>query len=173
LLKPAKLYEAELRIKMAEITFDLEYMFAETRSWREDLDLPSDTWNRHDFVSVNSNDEVIGYLSYNINRDSRSCHGLQIVNFKKDTLSATFGKDLMQLFKDIFLKFHFRKLKFGVIVGNPAEKFYDKYLDKIGGRIVGIYKDDDILMDGNLYDYKAYEVLDKDFLKALLKNRNL
>ncbi|PTY93121.1 hypothetical protein B5V90_03045 [Heyndrickxia sporothermodurans] len=79
----------------------------------------------------------------------------------------------MQLFKDIFMKFHFRKLKFGVTIGNPAEKFYDKYLDKIGGRVVGIYKEEDILMDGNLYDFKAYEILDKDFLKAILKNSKL
>ncbi|MED1125396.1 hypothetical protein [Bacillus atrophaeus] len=170
MLKPAKMYEDEIRRLNAEIMFDLDFMYAETRSWREDTSLQNDTWNRHEFASVNENNEVVGLMDYSIDRDSRMCYGLQIINFKKDSLSTTFGKDLNQLFCDIFLKFKFRKIKFGVIVGNPAEKFYDKYIEKIGGRIVGIYEKDNILMDGELYDFKAYEVLDKHFLNAYFAN---
>lgn len=171
MLKPAKLYEDQIKQKNAEIMFDTEYMYAENRSWREEVELRNNTWHCHEFASVNEDDEVIGTLSYSIDRDSRVCFGLQIINYKKDSLSTTFGKDLSQLFYDIFFKFKFRKLKFGVIVGNPAEKFYDKYIEKIGGRVVGVYEEDDILMDGELYDYKAYEVLDRHFLKAYSTNK--
>lgn len=146
--------------------FDLEYKYADASAWREEYKAPTNTWNKHEFASVNSNNEVVGYISYDINRVSNSCFNLIIINFKKNTLSKTFGEDLIQLFEDMFSKFKFRKLKFGVVIGNPAEKFYDKYITKIGGRIVGIYKEDVVLIDGNLYDYKEYEVFREDFIKS-------
>lgn len=159
-------HEQKVKELFAEIAFDENYMFMFTSSYRDDIEIDSSTWNKHQFVSINDNGEIIGYFKYSIDRDSLGCYGLQIVNFKKDVLSKCFGKDLMQLLQDIFIKYKFYKLKFGVVIGNPAEKFYDKYIEAIGGRIVGIYDDDCKLLNGELYAYKTYEILRKNFLKV-------
>ena len=44
--------------------------------------------------------------------------------------------------KDIFERFGFRKLVFSVAVGNPIEKSYDKMMERYGGRVVGIFKEE-------------------------------
>jgi hypothetical protein len=167
MLQPAIKYESQLRSKMVDITFDERFMFMFGSSYRDEIVLDNTTWNKHQFVSVNKNGEVIGFFQYNINRDCLDCYGLQIVNFKNDRLTPCFSKDLRICIRDIFYKFNFRKLGFSVVVGNPAEKFYDKYIHKIGGRIVGIKREEVKMLDGSYYDMKLYEVLREDFLKEV------
>lgn len=67
--------------------------------------------------------------------------------------------------RDIFEKFHFRKLDFTVVIGNPIESTYDRMVEKYGGRIVGIQKKQVRLIDGQLYDKKLYEILAEDYFK--------
>ena len=68
-----------------------------------------------------------------------------------------------QALKDIFEKFHFRKLIFSVVIGNPIEKTYDRMIQKYGGRIVGIQRQQVKLIDGQFYDVKMYEILSDDY----------
>ena len=75
--------------------------------------------------------------------------------------------DLGQALTDIFERFKFRKLNFSVVIGNPIEKSYDKMIDKYGGRIVGIYKQEIKLIDGEYYDEKLYEITREDYLKSI------
>lgn len=81
-----------------------------------------------------------------------------------------FGRDLGKALTDIFEKFNFNKLKFSVVVGNPIEKSYDRMIQKYGGRVVGIFREDARLIDGNLYDVKQYEILRSDYMRARKKN---
>jgi len=166
MLKPAGLYENELKRLFAEISFDDEYIYFDSSSWRDDWNAPKDSWSKHEFASVDDEGNVVGYLAYNIDRDALTTSSLRIVNFRKNGLGRTFGQDLRKLFEDIFLRFQFRKLNFGVVVGNPAEAFYDKYVEKMGGRIQGYREDDVKLMDGNYYDMKLYEVMRDKFVAA-------
>lgn len=78
----------------------------------------------------------------------------------------TFGRDLGQALTDIFEKFRFNKLKFSVVIGNPIEKSYDRMIQRYGGRIVGIFRQDTRLIDGNLYDVKDYEILRSEYLAS-------
>lgn len=86
-------------------------------------------------------------------------------NFSNEKLQ--FGKDLVQVIKDIFYKYNFRKLTFTVFVGNPIEKSYDKMVNKYGGRIVGIQKKHTRLQDGKYYDEKIYEIMREDFINKV------
>ena len=73
---------------------------------------------------------------------------------------------------DIFKKFNFRKLSFGVYVGNPIEKSYDRLIRKYGGRIVGIKIEDTRLIDGKFYDFKMYEIFKNEYIaNTQIKNR--
>ena len=77
--------------------FDLESKYADASAWREEYKAPTDTWNKHEFASVNSNNEVVGYISYDINRVSNSCFNLIIINFKKNTISKNFVEVLIKM----------------------------------------------------------------------------
>jgi hypothetical protein len=85
------------------------------------------------------------------------------INFTDNPL---FGKDLLQVIKDIFERFNFHKLSFGMVVGNPIEKTYDRIVEKYGGRITCIEKEETKLDDNKYYDVKRYEILREDYLRA-------
>ena len=81
-----------------------------------------------------------------------------------------FGKDLLKAIQDIFERFNFHKLTFSVVIGNPAEKSYDRLCAKYGGRILCIQKEETKLEDNKYYDVKRYEIMREDYMKARNKN---
>lgn len=166
MLDVAQKYTDQLKSLYADIVYDDKYKFVNS-GWVDEYKPSDTTWSTHEFVSLNSKSEVIGHIVYEINRNTYSVCGLTVINFSDDKM--TFGKDLSKIIKDIFLKFNFRKLSFGVYIGNPIEKSYDKMILKYGGRIVGVKKEETKLMDGKFYDFKMYEVLRNDFIKYINK----
>lgn len=166
MLDLAMRHEEELKDKFSKILLDENYMYYFPFSYREIPTIQDITFAEHQFVSVNNSGEVVGYLAYSIDRDASVVHNLNIINFNLGSLSKCFGRDLDQMFRDIFMKFNFRKLRFNVQVGNPAESFYDKYLHKIGGRVIGIMKEEDKIMNGTYCDRKMYEVFREDFIES-------
>lgn len=169
MLKPALLYQEQLQQKYIETWYDDRYKYYHTNGWHERINIDDNDWNRHQFVSINKDNQVIGYISYRVDRTNNSCNGFGAINFTND--SITFGKDLATVLQNIFIKFNFHKLNFCVIIGNPIEKQYDKLIKKYNGRIVGYYKDDSKLHDGQYYDRKLYEIMRKDFLEVLNDKR--
>lgn len=161
MLKPAQLYIPELKKKFWEIAFEDRYMFVND-GWVEDYEPVKQTWGDHEFVSVNKEGEVLGYIRYRINQRSQIVSSFCAINF---TTNLGFARDLFQAIDDIFVRYQYKKLKFGVYVGNPVEKTYDKLCERYGGRIVGVYKEDAKLMDGKYYDYKTYELFRDDYMK--------
>lgn len=160
MLKPAIKYREQLENLWYDIWFEEKYKYWNCGAFYEAFKIDEDTWNRHQFVST-SNDEVIGLIQYNIDRQSNSVSSLEIINFTDNIV--VFGRDLKQALTDIFEKYKFRKINFSVVIGNPIEKSYNKMIEKHGGRIVGVYKDDVKLMDGNYYDRKLYEIFADDY----------
>lgn len=155
-------YKEELIHKLHSTWFKDKYKYYHYNNYHRDLSLSEDTWNVHQFVSLNNEGEVVGYLEYYIDRSSLNCSDFNIVNFGADKI--TFGKDLHSLITDIFEKFHFNKLSFSVVIGNPVEASYDKLIRNYGGRVVGIQKNHVRLLDNLLYDVKLYEVTSYDYL---------
>ncbi len=162
LLELAAKYETALQIKFADAFMDEKNKFYFTDGYTDKYKAANSTWGLHEFVSVNG-ESILGYIAYSVNRRTNSVSSLCAINF--GSKSITFSKDFMQALKDIFEKYHFRKLNFGVHVGNPAEKMYDRYIRKFGGRVVGTYEADTMLSDGKYYDYKVYEIFQTDYLK--------
>lgn len=52
----------------------------------------------------------------------------------------------------------------------PAEKHYDRLIERVGGRIVGVYKND-IFINGEFYDKKLYELTRDEYMK--FKNKKM
>lgn len=164
MLEPAIKYKEELEKLQYGIWFDEKYKYWNCDVYYDTLQIDTSTWNKHQFVSV-VNGEIIGYIAYNIARADNSAHSLSIMNFSDNKVA--FGMDLGQALKDIFERYKFRKLNFTVVVGNPIEKSYDKMIKKYGGRIVGTYKSDVKLIDGEYYDKKSYEILADEYFATI------
>lgn len=121
--------------------------------------------DNHQFVSKNKDGEILGLISYSIDRINDYVDGMGAINFSNDKI--TYGIDLMKVMTDIFEKYNFRKIAFGVVVGNPIEQSYDRIIKKFGGRIVGVYRAHCKLMDNKFYDSKHYEIFRNDYLNTV------
>ena len=159
----AQEYKEELRKKLMKTWENPQYWYYNNCSYFSILNQnEEDTWNNMRYVSVNSCGEIIGYMGYGIARESRHVSYLEIINFTDD---ISFGADVWHMVKDIFEKYRYRKINFSVIIGNPIESKYDRIISRYGGRIVGIYKENVMLPDGQLYDEKLYEILRTAYLE--------
>lgn len=167
MLEPAIKYKDQIETLRYNIWFNDKYKYWNCGVYYGSLQIDENTWCKHQFVSV-LNDEVIGYIEYSISREENNVHSLNIINFSDN--KVVFGKDLKQAIRDIFEKYHFRKLSFNVIIGNPIEKSYDKMIEKYGGRVIGVRKDETKLIDNNYYDEKLYEILASEYFNAISKN---
>ena len=164
MLEPAIKYKEQLEKIQYNIWFEDKYKYWNCDVYYHTLQIDTDTWNKHQFVSVKDG-EVIGDIAYSVARSDNSAHSLSIINFSDN--KTTFGIDLGKALKDIFERYKFRKLNFTVVVGNPIEKSYDKMIKKYGGRIVGTYKADVKLIDGEYYDKKLYEILAEEYFNSI------
>lgn len=154
-------HKERLQERIRETWFQEKYKFWNNCNYYEEQTISENTRERHQFVSLDSSGDVIGYIGYAIDRANDYVYSLNIINFTDN--KAIFGMDAGQALKDIFEKFHFRKLCFSVVIGNPIEKTYGKMIKKYGGRIIGIKKEHCRLIDGQFYDEKIYEILSKEY----------
>lgn len=165
MLKTAYLYQEELNKKISEIAFSPKYMFYNFATyWNFNYKLADSSWQSLQFVSVNKENNVIGFFTAEIHRDFDKICNLGIINFQERNL--VFSYDLKIFLDSLFVKFNYRKIEFSVVVGNPIENAYDKITLKYGGRIVGIQRESAKLMDQKYYDLKMYEIFKSDYEKA-------
>ena len=163
MLDAAIKHKEDLQNQFRNIWFQDKYKFWNYTNYYGERNIEESTWNVHQFVSLDSQENVIGYIGYSIDRTSDCVHGLNIINFTENKI--IFGLDAGKALKDIFEKFGFRKLIFSVVVGNPIEHTYDQMIKKYGGRIVGTYEKQARLTDGKLYDEKMYEVIAENYFE--------
>jgi hypothetical protein len=156
MLKYAKLYEEDLNKTLLNLLDDECLKYYQYGSMKSLIvKTEDDTWSKLQYVSV-KNEKVIGYYEANFDRNNQSIASIQIVNFDAKN-KYFFGKDLITFFERL-KGTGLRKVNWSVIIGNPAEKLYDKIIDRYGGRIVGVYLADVQLQDSIFYDRKIYEI---------------
>lgn len=160
MLELAYLHKEELYEKFASASLDFSNMYFYANSYVSyEYKIEEDSWNKIQLVSI-SNHNILGYMNANIKRAPRYVDSLQIINFTKEPF--VFARDLFQFFNLLFFDYNFYKINFSVVIGNSAEKIYDKIIKKYNGRIVGIFKDDVQIPDGTIHDQKFYEVFKED-----------
>lgn len=155
----------ELQAKYRATIFDERYKYYRRTPGGEYYIPIAD--NSHDAVQFVSLDEteVIGYFSVKVNRLTQTGYDLEAIHFSSKQ-SPIFTQDIYNFFSALYLTFGLNRLTWSVVVGNPAERFYDRLVDNFGMRIVGTFKDEVMLYDGQLYDLKYYEYFKDDFLKC-------
>jgi len=172
MLKPAILYKADIENLWLHAWFVDKYKYFITSvSYDSNFMIQDNSWDSHQFASVDADNNVLGVIMYNIHRTANYCSSLAIISFcDEDNKSGKFifGKDICKAIKDIFEFFKFNKIVFSAVTKNPAIKHYDRLVEKYGGRVVGVFKDDVKLVDNELYDIKYYEILRSDYLTSKL-----
>lgn len=161
MIKPAILYKEQLLQKYSEIMYDItyQYYFGYPSVWLPDV--PDNTGDGHYFVSVNEDNEVLGYITYSINHLSKSCFNFGVISFDKGNIH--FIKDVYQVIYNIFTLYHFNRIEWSCFVDNPAIKGYRNFIKRCGGKEVGYLKATNILMDQKLHDSVIFEIMKEDF----------
>jgi hypothetical protein len=163
MIELAKKYEDQLKSIFYDTVLDDSFRWEWLGTGREWIEPSDKTWGKLNLVSVH-NGKVLGEMGYEIDSMARIAHRFYTAHFSKDN-GFIFMKDLMTCVKDIFKKYGLNKLSCSVIIGNPAEKIWDKLVLNFGGRIIG-YREQDVCMeDGKLYDVKEYEIMAKNYFE--------
>ena len=146
------------------IVFKDKYKFYNLGNyWSYEIKLDDGSWDKIQMVSVDKNDNVVGYVCASIDRSMNKVSGMGAINFYG--VNVTFAKDFYKFLTDLFEVHNFFKIEWIVVVGNPAEAIYDKIIDKYHGRVVGISHESTTLEDGKYYDVKEYEIFKRDYDK--------
>jgi hypothetical protein len=162
MLKLAFSYKEKLNQPWQSVIFNEKYQFYNYgNSWNYKIELSENSNDSMEMVSVDAEDNVIGYIAAAIDRYTNKISNICAINFEE--VNFTFAKDFYQFLSDLFTKYKFRKIEWRVIIGNPAEKLYDKIIGKYGGRIVGVRYQSTITTDGILRDEKEYEIFKSDY----------
>lgn len=124
-------------------------------------------WNFIERMSLDKDNKVLGYFQADIKRPENYVENVLIINFGDS--NHIFSNDKKEFWTSLFDVYKFRKIKFNVIVGNPAESQFDKLIKKYDGRIVGILKDEILFDDGTYRDMKIYELYKNNYDKIMKK----
>lgn len=168
MIMPAQLYKEELNLLYLNTWYDEKYKYYRYWIGTEELNIPNDNYNSHHFAII-ENDEIIGYIKYNVNYITKCVNGFGIISFKPN---KTFGKDLLQIIDDIFNKYNMNKIEFHCANGNPIKKHYYKFIEKFGGRVVGVLKESVTLEDNTIDDEIIFELFKRDYNEKKGNKRN-
>ena len=166
MLKPAILYADRMTQCFAEASLDPTNKYYANTYWTFEMTVETSDWSKHQFVSVDKSDNIVAYLSVDINRSCNFVYDMCVIRFLKTSrYDIMFAKDFKKFFWMLFSLYKYDKLEFNVVVGAPHEKMYDKFIKKYNGRIVGTLHKHWKSTDGQICDYKIYEIMRKDLLE--------
>lgn len=164
MLKPAQLYEEKLQEENVKSWYDPANIFWNSGTGTYTINLPDDNYGEHCFVSVNKNDDVLGYISYSVDWTSMSATNFGIISFRKNSIE--FAKDLYKAICDLFEVYHMNRISWNAYADNPAIRGYRNFIKKHGGRECGYYRQIVRLQDGKLHDSVCFEILAQEFKKS-------
>lgn len=163
MIKPAQLYIEELKIKQLETWYDEKNIYYS--GWVGDslskIDENNEEW--HQFVSVDKNNNVIGYISYGVDWVTMTADRFGIISFDKGNIE--FAKDLYKVICDIFEKYNMNRMSWYCIADNPAIRGYRNFIKRYGGKECGYYRQCTKLQDGKLHDTVIFEIISSEFKK--------
>lgn len=163
MLKPAQLYSDRLREENVKSWYKPENIYWHGGVSERDIELPDCNGERHCFVSVDKDDNILGYIEYCVDWVSMSADGWGIISFKKR--SVEFAKDLYQAICDCFKEYHMNRVAWCCYTDNPAIRGYRNFIKRHGGRECGYYRQITRLRDGKLHDSVEFEMLAEEFVE--------
>jgi len=169
LLVNAYLHEDAIKKEFYKVWYDPKYQYYSGCGCFGEFSLAHNNdgnYNEHCFASISKSGELLGVISYHVDRMVRSTRSFGAICFKD--CSVEFAKDLIQAVDDIFCKFGMNRMEFCVIRGNPVEDAYDRLVDRAGGRILCVRHETAVNLQGDLCDDKMYEIMAVDYFTTKL-----
>lgn len=163
MLKTAQLYQDRLKEEFLKTWYKQENIFYTGWTGEQIPELPDNNYESHCFVSVNKDDEIIGYIAYDVNWTVMSASHFGIISFKKGTIE--FPKDVYRAICDLFEVYHMNRITWCAYVDNPAIRAYRNFVKKHGGRECAYHRQVAKLQDGKLHDSAEFEILADEFRK--------
>ena len=164
MLRPAQLYEDKLQKANIESWYDLKNQYWNGWCSENKIKIHDNNGEYHQFVSVDKDDNVIGYICYYVNWVIKSVTNIGIISFDKGNM--TFITDVKAAVLGCFTKYNLNRLEFRAYADNPAIRCYRRYIKKYGGRECGYFRNDTMLMDGKLHDTVFFEIIREDLKEA-------
>lgn len=155
MLVMAKGYEREIKNKFYKSYLNPKYKYYFLGGYFTVPSFEEDDWNYIKVASV-VNDEVIGLFTASVDRVQNCIKELGIINFSNDPF--VFSRDLSKFIEMLFDFYGFYKIKFSSVSENPANKMYEKFINRYDGRIIGTSVADCRLRDGRYYSVVYYEL---------------
>lgn len=169
MLANAQLYETEIKRLSMKIWYDPDFIYYFGGTGQSAITLPETNKDQFCFVSLNSKQEVNGYISYFVDWEIKSAYGWQIINFNKKKESnqelVEFARDLHKAVSDCFEVYNMNKVSWFCYADNPAIRGYRNYIRKHGGRECGYERDEILLLDGKIHDLVRFEILKSEYKK--------
>lgn len=168
-------HSSELNSKLYDTWYDPYYQYFYGQRARFEVDSRdmldrNEVYLNRSFVSMNSKEEIIGYIGYSVDTSLGLAYGFELLSFDKTESGIwIFSTDAYSIFKDLFTKYNLNTVEFSVYIGNPIEPSYDKLCERMGGRVLCIQNKRGVLMDGTLVDRKLYQITKEEFF---MKNRS-
>lgn len=163
MLKPAQLYKDELQKKNIETWYDQRYLYYHSGTGADEILFANNNCEKHQFVSVDKNDNVIGYISYKIDWCALNADNFGIISY--DIGNVEFIKDCYRAVCDLFKKYHMNRIGWFAFADNPAVRGYRKFIKKHGGRECAYLRQICKLTDGKLHDAVEFEILAEEFIR--------
>lgn len=159
MLEIAYIHNAELQEKFAQIAFNERYKYY----WRNGrvnygVQILSDSWDKLQFVSINEEGQLVGYLACDIARYLNYAYNFEVISFVEGR-NETLSKDMHNMIAFVLHEMKMDKIVWSVVEGNPIQTFYDRMVEVHGVRKVGTFKNDCKLWDGTVCDVTYYEHL--------------
>lgn len=166
MLKHARPYREELSNLMLEASLDPRYMyyFSQPGGFASDGDAADNTVWHHDFVSLNQDGDIVGAISYELDRYAGSAHNFGIISF--DIGNLTFANDFRKVIIDLFEKYALNRISWFAFADNPVTPTYRRLCKKLGGRECGYERQCVRLLDGKLHDSVTFEVLASEYFES-------
>ena len=161
MLKAAQLYREQLETKNIESWYKQENIYYHGGTGEYMMDVPDNNADSHCFVSVDKDDNVIGYISYSVDWNAMSADNWGMISFDKGNL--VFAKDLYQAICDCFEVYHLNRISWNCYADNPAIRGYRNFIKKHGGRECAYFRQYTKLKDGKLHDSVSFEILSEEF----------
>ena len=153
MLKPAILYKDILEEKFAKLLYSEDYYFYNGYASGEPFSLKCED-GTYNYVFVDKNNNVLGFLTYQIWDLVDTVHNFGLISFKKG--NSILGKDLFNKLKELLSNHH--KLEWRVLGDNPVKRHYDKFCNKYNGYIHHLH-DSVKNLKGEYVDSYIYEIL--------------
>ena len=160
MLVPVYSFKDELELLYNNTLYDMDYMYYHGSTQRGRLDVDEVSENVDQFVSINGDNDILGYISYRTDWQSRSVDNLGILSFDKGNM--LFIKDVYRCIDDLFKVHNMNRLEFFCYTDNPAIRGYRNFIKRFGGKEIAYFRDVALLLDGKLHDAVIFEIMSAD-----------